>query len=371
MKIREVQTCPFDLHFRNPFRISRGIAAVAQHVLIRIISDGDLFGLGESCPFPIQYAPESQETVLAVIRNYLRGALIGKDPLDIEALGIAMEETIPGHPLAKAGVEMAIYDLAARACGLPVYKLIGGRYYERVPLGWSIGIRSTTDEVVNEALHYANLGFPAIKLKIGADQNVDLERLAAVRAAVGPLVKLRVDANQGYSSHEALPILRRMEKYDLEYIEQPVPRWDLDGMARLTAALDTPISADESVFSVQDAMTLIKHGAADVFNVEPAKVGINNSKRIAAMAEAAGLSCVVGAMLEGGVANAANLHFACSTRIVNHPCELIGPLFFHDDILEDAIFSVAPAGAYWSVPEGIGFGVGVSEKWTQALENSK
>lgn len=369
MQITDVTCCPVEREYHRRHQYSGGTATTAQHVLIKITADDDSFGLGEACPFPVAYAEEDQKSVLHVICDYLRPAILGKDPFDVEALESAMNQAIPRQYLAKGGIDIALYDLMARSLNVPLYKLIGGKFRERIFIAWSISIKETIEEAVAEATHFVNLGFQALKIKIGIDPKADLERVAAVRAAVGPDIKLRVDANEGYRANEALPILRKMEKYELECIEQPVPRWDLDGMARLTAALDTAIVADESVFTPMDAMNLIKHQAADMINVSPAKTGFTNSKRIVAISEAAGLSCMLGGLLEMGLATAASLHFACSTRNLNPISDIIGPLFIKGDILEDPIFSKAPHGGYWNVPAAIGLGVDLSQEWTHRLKS--
>lgn len=367
MRIADLRVFPFALTYRKPWRISSGTIRVAEHVLVEVVGTDGTRGYGDACPFPVGYASETQETMLAVISRYLRPAVTGMDPLDIEAVQSAMDVALPGHVLAKAGVEMALYDLAGRALRLPVHKLIGGKYRDQLSLGWSIGIRETVEETVREALHYAQSGFAAIKLKIGVQPKKDLEKLAEVREALGPNIKLRVDANEGLRSADALPILRKMEKFDLEYIEQPVPRWDLAGMARLAKALDTPILADEAVFTPGDAVNVVRAGAAGILNVYPAKMGIANSRKIAAIAEGAGLTCVLGSMLESGLGNSANLQFACSTRNVREGCELIGPLFFTSDILATPIFSAEPPNGVWNVLDGDGLGVEIDTNWLESV----
>ncbi|MCZ7568924.1 MAG: hypothetical protein M5U01_10105 [Ardenticatenaceae bacterium] len=366
MRITEITACPVDLPYRRPWRISGGAIVRAQHVLIQIETDEGCYGVGEATPFPVAYAEETQTTVLHVIQEYLRPALLGYDPFDQEIIDTALAQAIPGHRLAKAGLDLAMHDLIGRALGLPVYKLLGGLYHRQVPIAFSIGIKSTA-EMVEEAVSCVECGFAAIKLKIGHDPQADLEHVAAVREAIGPRVTLRVDANEGYQSGEALPILRKMERFDLEYIEQPVPRWDLDGMARLCTALDTPVAADESAFTPSDVLTLVKRQAADLINVSPCKSGLRNSKRMAAIAEANGMNCVVGSMLEFGLGTAASLQFASATRNVTHACELIGPLLLEGDILVELVFSQLPATGYWMLPSGNGLGVTVDDRWTAGL----
>ena len=280
--------------------------------------------------------------------------------MDSEAIRERLDRAISGHCIAKAAVDIALHDLLGKHFGLPVYRLLGGLYRRSIPLAWSIGI-AETEEMVQEAVHYVDIGWKAIKIKIGRDPDVDLEHLAAVRKAIGPAIKLRVDANQGYRSGEALPVLRKMERFDLEYIEQPLPRWDVEGLSALAAALDTPILADESVFTPEDAITLVRRQAADVFNIKVTKCGLANGKRIAAIAEAAGLRCMVGSMVELGPGTAAGVHFAAATSSVTHACEL-GPLLFRDDVITENVFLDEPLGGFWEVSDGPGLGITLREE---------
>ncbi|MGB5933154.1 MAG: enolase C-terminal domain-like protein [Anaerolineae bacterium] len=355
MKIAEVMTAVVDMPFYKEFHISGGGSPGATHVLVKIISGEGIEGIGEAAPLTT-YSEESYGTVDHVIRDFLRPALLGQDPLDREVIEERMEEAIPGHHMAKAAVDIALYDLVGKSLGLPVFKLLGGLYRDKIPQAWSIGI-ADSQTMAQEAKHFVEIGYKAIKIKIGRDPEEDLEHLSAVRKAIGPGVKLRVDANQGYRSGEALPVLRRMEQFDLEYIEQPLPRWDVEGLRALAAALDTPILADESVFTPQDVITLVRRQAADVINIKVAKCGLSNGKRIAAIAEAAGLRCMVGSMIELGPGTAAGVHFAAATRNVTHACELVGPLLFKDDVLEEKIFSTQPVGGYWQVSHEPGLGI--------------
>lgn len=360
MKIADVMTAVVSMPFHKEFHISGGGTPVKTHVLVKVISDDGLEGIGEAAPFTA-YSEESYGTADHVIKEFLRPALLGKDPMDQEMIEAHMDGAIRRNTFAKAAVDMALFDLVGKTLGLPAYKLLGGLYRQRVPQAWSIGI-ADIEEMVQEALDYVELGFHAVKIKIGRDPQKDLACLEAVREAIGPEVKLRVDANQGYLAGEALPILRKMEKYDLEYIEQPLPRWDIEGTAALAAALDTPILADESAVTPQDVVNLVRRRAAGVINIKIAKSGLLKGKRMAAIAEAAGMACMVGSMIELGPGTAAGLHFAAATRNVTHASELVGPLLFKDDIIEGKGFSRPPDGGYWEVSDEPGLGVTLAEE---------
>jgi len=365
MHITKIVCIPVDIPYRKTFRISGGGVDVCQNVLVKVVTDDGLAGYGEASPLPA-YSEETQGTVIHAIRDFLAPALIGQDPRDLNRLDALMEHTLSGHAFAKGGISMALYDLAGKALGAPVYRLLGGKRHARIPFNATVGI-SSLDEMVADARALVAAGFRDIKIKIGRHLKEDLARLRAIRQAIGPDISIRVDANQGYRSGDALPALRQMESVGLLWFEQPVPRGDLDGMARLARELETNILADESAYTPADVMALARHEAADVINIKISKYGLGNAQRMAAVAEAASLPCMVGCMMIMGLATAASLHF-CAAHDFPYASELDGPLFLADDVLAGNPYSTPPAGEKeWPVPEGAGLGVALKPAWEEAL----
>jgi len=338
---------------------------VCQNVLVMVVTDDCHSGVGEASPLPA-YSEESQGTVIHAIREFLGPALIGQDPRDLDRLDALMESTIHGHAFAKGALSIALYDLVGKAIGVPAYQLLGGKRIDRVPYNATVGI-STVEEMVADARKLVQDGFADIKIKIGHSLPEDLARLRAIRQAVGPEIAIRVDANQGYRSGDALPALRQMESIGLVWFEQPVPRWDLDGMARLARELETNVLADESAFTPADVMALARHEAADVINIKISKYGLGNAKRMAAVAEAASLPCMVGCMMVMGLATAASIHF-CAANAFPYASELDGPLFLADDVLVGNPYSTPLAEKVWPVPAGAGLGVTLKPVWEEALQ---
>ncbi|MBK8023867.1 MAG: hypothetical protein IPK19_21145 [Chloroflexi bacterium] len=190
--------------------------------------------------------------------------------------------------------------------------------------------------MIRKADEAVRQGARTVKMKIGIDPRDDLDRVREVRRVIGPDVRFRVDANQGCNLSDYMTTFRRMEAYDLEFLEQPLPTWDLDGLRRLCAALDTPVLIDEGVYTPHDLMTLIRHEAVDAVNIKIEKTGLSGGKRIAAIAEAAGLPCIVGSMIETGVGTAAGVHFAISAPGVTMPARSVPPaMFFDEDVIEE------------------------------------
>jgi L-alanine-DL-glutamate epimerase-like enolase superfamily enzyme len=303
------------------------------------------------------YSDETHTSVEAVLREKLIPAVLGCDPFDISAIMERLDRAVTGNSFAKAAIEIALEDLTGRLVDQPVYRLLGGKYRERVPLAWAIGIGDVA-AVAKEAAEYAARGFGTIKVKIGRDPARDIEVVREARSAIGGGVKLRVDANQGYDLTTAMETLPRMEKFDLELIEQPLPRGDISGMARLCGLLETPIMADESVFGPEDAIALVRGAAADIINIKIMKpCGLRGSRAIADIAAAAGIPILVGSMVEMGIGTAAGLHFAIATPGIEFACEMIGPEMLADDVVESVPFLATCAEGYLGVPTGAGLGV--------------
>jgi o-succinylbenzoate synthase len=342
--------------YRRPFVIHGGASPSATNVFVILQGEDGHTGYGEAAPMTA-YSGETAANVLGVLEEFFLPMLPGRNPMDLEALHADLDARLAGHSFAKAAIDFACFDLAGKALGVPAHRLLGGKVRDRIPLAWAVGY-GTVGEMVEESVTYARAGFPTIKLKIGRDPRLDLEVVREVRRAIGPEVAIRVDANQGYDRITAQRVLPQMEEVGLQYVEQPLPRWDIDGMAELCRALVTPIQADESLYSLQDAMQLVRRGAADIFNIKLLKPGgLHRSRQVAAVAESAGIPCVVGSMPEMGIGTAAGIHFAAATRGVTYPSELIGPLMFDGDVLAgNPLGELSNVPGYLTVPDAPGLG---------------
>lgn len=333
-------------------------APMLEYVLVRIETDEGVAGIGEST-VDIGFFGQTLEQVQAAIADYLGPQLVGMDPFDREHLMWVID--FRENSVAKAGIDLALHDLLGRAAGLPVSVLLGGRFRERVPVAIEIA-GGPPDAMARECLAFMERGVRAFKPKIGGDPDKDVDRLRAIRETVGPHVSIRADANQGYTVKEAIRLCRLAERYEvgLELLEQPVATWDLQGMASVRRSVDTPIEADESCFSIHDAMQLIRHEAADVLNIKLGKAGgLYNAKKIAALAEAAGLRCVLGTSYGLGVEIAAKAHLFASTQLVTDAVEFT-ELGLHGNLLEapwcESLALPLEDGCL-PVPEGAGLGV--------------
>lgn len=311
MKIKKIEIFSFDVPLVEPFRISIGTMYAANDVLVRIITDSGLYGIGEACPFP-PITGETQDSNIAAARA-IREILLDKDPLNIEGLIDGIGNIVHSNPSAVAAFDMALYDLLGKVAELPLYKLLGG-YRSSFETDLTTGL-NTPEKMAASAKESLALGYRQIKIKVGEDPDLDIRRVQAVRQAIGPEAKLRIDANQGWSVSQAISALKRMEPYRIEFCEQPVKDSDLYGLRQVRAQSPVPIMADESLFGPADAIKLIKEEACNFFNIKLMKAGgILNSIKIAHVAAAANIKCMVGCMLETRLGLTAAAHLVASQK---------------------------------------------------------
>lgn len=342
--------------YRRPFGISSGVSTDLISLVVEIETTDGAVGLGEAAVMTA-YTGDTLSGVRAAIEEHLRPAILGRDPLDIAGAHVAMDAALRGQQLAKAAIDIALHDLSGRLCGRPVCLVLGGRVRDAVPVAWVVGL-GTIEETAAEAAEYAARGFTHIKVKGGADPDRDLQLVRAVRAALPTDVELSIDANEGYDAATALRTLSQMADAGVCMVEQPLPHWDLAGLARLRERLDVRIMADESMRTVHDALEIVRRGAADILNIKVLKVGgLYRARQIAAIAEAAGLAVKIGSMPELGVATLAALHLAAALPSATIPADLVGPLMVRGEPLAPAAFNSAWSG-FATVPAAAGLGYG-------------
>lgn len=222
-----------------------------------------------------------------------------------------LHNSLVNNSSPKAAVDMALYDLYGQLYNIPVYKLLGG-YRNEITTDITISVNEP-DEMVEDSINAVEKGYEILKIKVGKDWKRDLERIKAIREAVGYSVRIRADANQGWIPKEAVMVIRKMEDLglDMELIEQPVKAYDIAGLKFVTQNVTTPILADESCFSPLDAINIIQNRAADMVNIKLMKTGgIYNALKICCIAETFGVECMLGCMLESKIGLTAASHLA-------------------------------------------------------------
>lgn len=342
MKITRIETIPISVPINPQFAIRSGRGGghtVSPFLLVKIHTDLGITGVGEASCTP-RWSGEDQFTGEHLIRTYLEPLLIGANPLEIETLTKNFRLAFAGNYFTKAALEMALWDIAGKAAGKPVYELLGGKVREFVPTKWSVsGV--DPEKAAGIAKWAMGQGFAAMKVKVGIEPVVDVLRVKAVREAIGPQIRLGVDANGGWTPEVAVKTISQLRQFGIYFAEQPIAPEDLVHMAGLRKQIGVPLIADESVYSLQDAMVLAHLGAADVLSIYVGKAGgIGPAKKIAEFAESAGLKCTVGSNLELGVGSAAMVHLAMATRGIaaeEYPCDIIGPFYYEDDIVREPL----------------------------------
>jgi muconate cycloisomerase len=360
MKIADVRVVLADIPVRRPHEMSFTTLERVNFAFVRVASDAGVVGWGEAaCLGGPTWSEESSESVAATIERYIAPWLVGTEATAIEAVRREMARRVQGNPFARAAVEMALWDLNGRALGVPVHRLLGGRVRDRVPLSWSLAVESGDAEVA-EAREKVARGHRIFKIKTGAHAVAhDVERVRRIREAVGPDVSLRVDANQGWTRATALQAIGAMEPYALDFVEQPLPKWDLEGMAEIARRVSVPVMADESCFSPQDALAIARLGGVSILALKVTKAGgLLGTMAVARIAEAAGLGCYVGCMIETSLGTAAYLHVALAAAPVTWGCELFGPLLLTGDVVREPVRYAD--GAILAL-DGPGLGVDVDE----------
>ena len=344
---------------------------LGNYVIVRVFTDGGIVGFGEATVLKEwggdygRYFGESPELTVAVIESVLGPGLVGMDPFAIERAHQTMDLTIKGYPYAKTALDEALFDIKGKALGVPVYELLGGLYREEIPLAHSLGWMDY-QEATSEATAAVSEGIRTIKIKVGRSAEYDVRIVQEVRAAVGKEVDIVVDANQGWPTPKyAVGILRQMQEEKIRYAEQPVE--GLRRMAQVTQAVDVPIMADESAWTPQDVLEIVERGAADMISLYTTKPGgLFKAKKVAAVAEAAGLPLNVNGSHETGVGNAANLHLVASTAAVteagvfpvtavkgNEPTQMAGKMYLDDIITQPFEYR----NGNLVVPSGPGLGI--------------
>lgn len=329
-------------------------------MLVKVHTDEGVVGLGEATLAP-RWSGETSPGCVAAVEQVLAPAVVGADPRDVRDITRRLQGALRLNPFARAAVEMACWDIAGKAADLPVYRLLGGRVRDEVPMKMVVGAFDVP-RAVALAQRFLDGGTRHLKVKVGLDPAQDIERVRAVRELAGPQVTIGVDANCGWSVSTAKRALRELETFDVTFAEQPVGTDDPRALAQVRAATTIPIMADESVFTPQQALEVVRAGAADIIAVYPGKnAGILGSLAIADIAAAAGPVCSMGSNLELGIATAAMLHLAVACPAIDsetYPGDLLGPLYHEADMVTEPL-RLGPEVAL--APEGPGLGVELDE----------
>jgi L-Ala-D/L-Glu epimerase len=363
LTIREIELYKFSIPLIEPFITSLGTDESADNVLVKIKTEEGITGFGECSPYmPIN--GESQDTCF-IVGQYFAKALKGKDPLQIEDCINLMDKIIYGNSSIKSAFDMALYDIASQHAGMPLYKFIGGENNKTIITDYTVSI-GEPNKMAADAIKIKNQGYPTIKIKLGKDGKKDVERMKAIRAAVGDAIPLRIDANQGWEVEEAIETLKALATLNIQHCEEPIARWKFMQLPKVKKESPIPIMADESCGDDHDAERLIQLNACDYMNIKLGKSGgIFKALKMARMAEKANIHLQVGAMLESRLAMTAFAHYALCSPAIEH-YDFDTALMFSDDPVTGGI--VYEKNGVVRVPEVAGLGATVEESWLKKME---
>ena len=327
MKITDIRYEVIHIPMRAPLKVAFTEISDITNVLVKVQTDEGIWGIGEAAPFsPVM--GDTVETILIALKTF-KPALIGMDVMDIDGIHRAMDGLMMHNTSTKCAIDIALYDIRGKVMGQPLYKVLGGGC-NHVENDVTIGIQAPKD-MAREAKMYTDMGFRILKIKAGIDPEEDVRALRLIREAVGNGIRIRVDANQGYDEATAILTLPRFKELGVDAVEQFLPYWDLEGTARIRRqAGGIKIMVDESLHGPRDAMRMCRMDAADTFNIKLMKCGgIYPALKINAIAEACGVNCMVGCMLESKIALTAALSVVASGQnITEADCDA---MFFAKD----------------------------------------
>ncbi|MFZ5943244.1 MAG: mandelate racemase/muconate lactonizing enzyme family protein [Bacillota bacterium] len=356
MKIKNIEVYKTNLELRGEIHSAHTRYQITEDIYIKIVTDEDAAGFGATAP-KYYITGETQETVIAVLKNRLIPAVLGEDPFSLEKIHHKMDHAIKGNTAAKAAIDIALYDLMGKYLGVPVFQLLGGMYRKQMPAFDLIGLVSP-EEAAAKAAQQLELGYQEFKVKVGPNPDLDLRRVEAVSKVIKG-IPLKVDANQAWKGKQAIYLTQQFAELGVNVIEQPVHMDDIEGLIAVkNNCPQVEVMADESIKSLSDALRLIKYQAVDLFNLKLVKSGgLYPAKKIAALAEAANMDCMAGCTVQNTLLDTATAHFLASTGNVVYN-EIKSPQWIKNDVAVGLKISDGQV----IVPDGIGLGLEIDEE---------
>jgi o-succinylbenzoate synthase len=339
MKITNIRIGEISVPLKTPFKTALRTVNSVEDIIVEIHTDTGNVGYGEAPPTGV-ITGDTKGSIVGALKDHIIKSIIGMDIENFEEIMLKLDKCVVKNNSAKAAVDIALYDLYGQLHNAPLYKMLGG-YRKEIITDITISVNDP-EEMARDSMDAIKRGFETLKIKVGKDAAMDLERMKSIRNAVGYDVNLRIDANQGWKPKEAVKVLRKMEDagLDIEFVEQPVEAHDIEGLKYVTDNVSIPVLADESVFSPKDALTILQNRAADFINIKLMKTGgLHNALKICSIAEVYGVECMIGCMLEAKVSVNAAVHLAAAKSIITK-IDLDGPVLCSEDPVEGgAIFN--------------------------------
>lgn len=364
VKITAVETWPVRIPLKEKYRMKSSLGShdESNYVLVRLLTDAGIEGVGEATVM-VRWSGETVWGTQALIDRILGPELIGLDPHDLETIEGRLDRRAAFNWFAKSAIEMACWDIQGKAAGKPVYELLGGALRPLSIRGrFSLGAYDV-ERSSRRARELVAEGFTTIKVKVGDPLSID--RVRAVREAIGPELALYVDANCGWDADTAIASLHALEDCNIGLVEQPTPNGDYAALARVRREIDPPVMADDICFDLVHAQELIRNDCCDVISLYPGKNGgIRKAMAIADFAAAHGIACSIGSNLEWDVATAAMGHLVVASenmQVEKFPGDIYGPIYHEQRIVREPLRIAGPITTLSDRP-----GLGVNVDWDLA-----
>ena len=337
MVITKIEVFPIGVKLIKPLKIAKMVRERSSNIIIKIETNEGVTGYGEATAVHFFWG-ETQGSMKDVAENLLSPALIGEDPTNIIALIDRMNSVIVGNPFAKAAVEMALWDIKGKALNTPVYNLLGGSRRTSIPMCHAVSYGSL-DEMVKKAEEHIDQGYETLKIYCGKETpQADLERVRAIRNAVGDNINLYIEINQRWNLKTALSALPVLEELNIQFMEQPLPSSSGKEMKIFRERSPIPIALDESVFSAEDIVMAKEEGLSDIVIIYVLKAGgIYNAKKALDIAETVKMDAYMGSFNELGISSIASAHVATTIVDLPYPCYLVGPTLYEEDIIKEPL----------------------------------
>jgi L-alanine-DL-glutamate epimerase-like enolase superfamily enzyme len=360
LQIEQIEIYQSRIKLKEPFRISLETNEFAENIFLIIRTSGGITGFGECSPDMVIQG-ENLDTC-CIVGRYIANNLKGKDPLNIEKCHSVMDSLVYANTSIKSAFDIALYDIASRHAGLPLYSYLGGKKGRVLATDYTISIDSP-EKMVHDAIKTKEAGFPVIKVKLGENKEKDIERITAIRRAIGYEIPLRLDANQGWDTQTAIAILSTLSDNNIQFCEEPIPRWNFMELPLVRHQSPVPIMADESCCDHHDAKRLIDMAACDYFNIKPGKSsGLYDALKIIRLSEKAGIHMQMGGFIESRLGFTAAAHLALvSDQIIFYDFDT--PLMMESDPVIGGISYGENATV--EIPDVPGLGAEIDKKYLE------
>ena len=337
MVITKIKVYPIGVKLKKPLQIAKMIRERSSNIIVKIETDEGIEGYGEATSVQFFWG-ETQGSMKDVVENLLALVLIGEDPTNIITLIDKMNSVIFGNPFAKAAVEMALWDIKGKALGASVYNLLGGFRRKSIPVCHAVSY-GTLHDMVQQASELIDQGYKTLKIYCGRDTpEADLERIRAIRKAVGDKINLYIEINQRWGFKTAVNLLPMLEELQIQFIEQPISSHLRKEMKILRERSPIPIALDESVFTPEDVIMAKEEGLSDIVNIYVLKAGgIYNAKKALDIADTVKIDAYMGSFNELSISSIAGAHVAATIASLPYPCYLVGPTLYEEDILKEPL----------------------------------